>query len=218
MHVLDCGAIVFLALESWQGENQAMFHSSTILLLAFVPGWPPVRRTLKTPVEPGALAVARRRGETAGAIRGAAPIEAGTNRRLWTSYKWVRIGERSEACRQTYSVKAGILCRPIGLCLEPGTVCSFGLVEHKGRQESAVGVLRVMSRRGDDRVTWDQEKVAVGDPEALAAIREAERIFAQERARGATAFKVETGKAPQRLETFDPQAEQIVMIPRVVGG
>jgi len=81
-----------------------------------------------------------------------------------------------------------------------------------------VGVLRVMSRRGDDRVTWDQEKVAVGDPEALAAIREAERIFAQERARGATAFKVETGKAPQRLETFDPQAEQIVMIPRVVGG
>ncbi len=81
-----------------------------------------------------------------------------------------------------------------------------------------MGVLRVMSRRGDDRVAWDQERVAVGDPEALAAIREAERIFAQERARGATAFRVAPGQAPQRLETFDPQAEQIVMIPRVVGG
>jgi hypothetical protein len=75
-----------------------------------------------------------------------------------------------------------------------------------------------MSRRGDDRVAWDRERVAVGDPEALAAIREAERIFAQERARGATAFKVEPGLSPQRIETFDPQAEQIVMIPRVVGG
>ena len=53
-----------------------------------------------------------------------------------------------------------------------------------------MGVLRIMSRRGDDRVAWDQEKVAVGDPEAVAAIREAERIFAQERARGATAFTV----------------------------
>ena len=81
-----------------------------------------------------------------------------------------------------------------------------------------MGVLRIMSRRGDDRVVWDQKKVAVGDPEALAAIREAERIFAQERARGATAFQVETGQAPKRVETFDPQAEQIVMIPRVVGG
>ena len=82
-----------------------------------------------------------------------------------------------------------------------------------------MGVLRIMSRRGDDRVAWDQEKVAVGDPEAVAAIREAERIFAQERARGATAFRVEPGQAqPQRIEIFDPQAEQIVMIPRVVGG
>ena len=81
-----------------------------------------------------------------------------------------------------------------------------------------MGMLRVMSRRGDDRIAWDQERVAVGDSEALAAIREAERIFAQERARGATAFKVVPGQAPQRLETFDPQAEQIVMIPRVVGG
>jgi hypothetical protein len=75
-----------------------------------------------------------------------------------------------------------------------------------------------MSRRGDDRLTWDNQKVQTGDPEALAAIREAERIFAQERARGATAFRVEGGKPVERLDKFDATAEQIVMVPRVVGG
>jgi len=81
-----------------------------------------------------------------------------------------------------------------------------------------VGMLRVMSRRGDDRLTWDQQKIQSGDSEAVAAVREAERIFAQERAKGATAFRVEGGKPVQRLEHFDPTAEQIVMVPRVVGG
>jgi hypothetical protein len=79
-------------------------------------------------------------------------------------------------------------------------------------------MLRVMSRRGDDRITWDQQKVLSSDPEALAAIREAERIFAQERAKGATAFKVDTGKPVERIEQFDRTAEQIVLVPRVVGG
>jgi uncharacterized protein YjiK len=81
-----------------------------------------------------------------------------------------------------------------------------------------MGMLRVMSRRGDDRVTWDLQKAVVSDPEAIAAIREAERIFNEERARGATAFKVETGKPIERIERFDQTAEQIVMVPRVVGG
>jgi len=79
-------------------------------------------------------------------------------------------------------------------------------------------MLRVMSRRGDDRITWDQQRVLSGDPEALAAIREAERIFAQERAKGATAFKVDTGKPVERIEQFDRTAEQILLVPRVVGG
>ncbi|HKV58860.1 MAG TPA: hypothetical protein VJO32_11290 [Ktedonobacteraceae bacterium] len=79
-------------------------------------------------------------------------------------------------------------------------------------------MLRVMSRRGDDRVNWDQQKVLAGDLEAMAAVREAERIFAQERAKGATAFRVEPGKPIQRIDTFDETAEQIVLVPRVVGG
>ncbi len=81
-----------------------------------------------------------------------------------------------------------------------------------------MGMLRIMSRKGDDRVAWDLQKLEANDPEATSAVREAERIFNQERARGATAFKVVPGKPVERLETFDRTAEQIVMVPRVVGG
>jgi hypothetical protein len=81
-----------------------------------------------------------------------------------------------------------------------------------------VGMLRIMSRRGDDRVVWDTQKVEAHDKDALAAIQEAERIFDEERKKGATAFKVEPGKSTQRIETFDRTAEQIVLVPRVVGG
>lgn len=81
-----------------------------------------------------------------------------------------------------------------------------------------MGVLRIMSRRGDDRVVWDARRAAVGDPEAEAAVREAERIFNEARAHGATAFKVDGGQAPARIDQFDRTAEQIVLVPRVVGG
>jgi hypothetical protein len=79
-------------------------------------------------------------------------------------------------------------------------------------------MLRVMSRRGDDKVTWDVQKVETQDPETLAALREAERIFAEERKKGATAFRVESGKTVERIDKFDHTAEQIVLVPRVVGG
>jgi len=81
-----------------------------------------------------------------------------------------------------------------------------------------VGMLRVMSRRGDDRITWDSQKVETQDPEAVAAVREAERIFSEERRKGATAFKVEPGNTVERIDKFDRSAEQIVLVPRVVGG
>ena len=81
-----------------------------------------------------------------------------------------------------------------------------------------MGMLRIMSKRGDDQLAWDEQKLQACDPEAIAAVREAERIFAQERARGATAFSVGTGKPTKRIDKFDPTAEQIVMVPRVVGG
>ncbi|QBD81326.1 hypothetical protein EPA93_37270 [Ktedonosporobacter rubrisoli] len=81
-----------------------------------------------------------------------------------------------------------------------------------------MGMLRIMSRRGDDRIMWDSNKLETSNPEAVAAVQEAERIFKEERMRGATAFRVEPGKPVERIEKFDRTAEQIVMVPRVVGG
>lgn len=81
-----------------------------------------------------------------------------------------------------------------------------------------MGVLRVLSHHGDDRYTWEPTAVQTGDPEAVAAVQEAERIFAEQRARGATAVRVAPDRPAERIDRFDPEAEQIVMIPRVVGG
>jgi hypothetical protein len=78
--------------------------------------------------------------------------------------------------------------------------------------------LRVLSSRGDTVVEWDAKRVETGDPDALAAVREAERIFEEQRARGATAFVVAPDKPAQRIDTFDPSVEQVVMVPRVAGG
>ena len=65
---------------------------------------------------------------------------------------------------------------------------------------------------------WNEQDAQAGDALAMAAIREAERIKASARARGATAFRVEPGKQAERIERFDPQAEQIILVPRMVGG
>ncbi|MBI4494268.1 MAG: hypothetical protein HY690_15890 [Chloroflexi bacterium] len=78
--------------------------------------------------------------------------------------------------------------------------------------------LRVLSARGDTTVEWDRARVEAGDPEAVAAVREAERIFEEQRQRGATAFKVEPGQPARKLTRFDPEAEQILVVPRVAGG
>ena len=78
--------------------------------------------------------------------------------------------------------------------------------------------LRVLSSRGDTVVEWDTKQAELGDPDALAAVREAERIFEEQRARGATAFVVAPDKPAQRIDHFDPLAEQVVMVPRVAGG
>ncbi len=81
-----------------------------------------------------------------------------------------------------------------------------------------MGMLRIISRRGDDTVAWDSARVAMNDAEAVAAVHEAERIFEEQRSKGATAFSVGNGRAPVRVEQFDPAAEQIILLPRMVGG
>ena len=81
-----------------------------------------------------------------------------------------------------------------------------------------MGKLHVLAESGDLQVEWDAEAAATGDPEAQAAIAEAERILAEAQAQGATAFAVREGKPAKVLETFDPTEEKIVVVPRIVGG
>ena len=69
------------------------------------------------------------------------------------------------------------------------------------------------------RTPGQQDHMLVQDAMIAAGVSTlAERIFNEERARGATAFRVEPGKTVERIEKFDRTAEQIVMVPRVVGG
>jgi hypothetical protein len=78
--------------------------------------------------------------------------------------------------------------------------------------------LRVLNGSGDARITWDSSALDAGDPDALNAVREAERIFAEERRRGALAFRVVPGSPAQRLDTFDPRSEETLVVPPMVGG
>ncbi len=78
--------------------------------------------------------------------------------------------------------------------------------------------LRVLTSQGDRMITWEEEKVESGDPEAVAAVAEAERLFREQLQRGSAAFKVEPGKLAERIDQFDRTAEQIIIVPRIAGG
>jgi len=80
-----------------------------------------------------------------------------------------------------------------------------------------MSVLRILNGSGDTSVSWDPEQVGT-DPEASAAVAEAERLFARARAAGAVAFRISADRPATRLDTFDPEAEEILVIPAMVGG
>lgn len=81
-----------------------------------------------------------------------------------------------------------------------------------------MGVLRALTHEGDSRVAWSLAAAAAGDPEAAAAIREAERIFDERRADGCSAYVMENGRAKRRIAVFDSTAAFILLLPPVIGG
>lgn len=73
-----------------------------------------------------------------------------------------------------------------------------------------MGRLRIMNGKGDTAVTWELD--------AEEAIKEAERIFKEHRARGASAFEIGSDKEATKVTEFNKNAEEIVIVPRVAGG
>jgi hypothetical protein len=81
-----------------------------------------------------------------------------------------------------------------------------------------MATLYVLGRSGDKRVEWDHDQARSSDPVAIAAIAEAEQIFALERSRGSSAFKLVPGQPAERVDAFDPSVEETVIVPRMTGG
>lgn len=81
-----------------------------------------------------------------------------------------------------------------------------------------MGKLRVMGRMGDTHISWDEKRAEMGDLDALEAVREAERIFKEKQAKGGKAFRIGSGFPAERIDYFDKDAEQIILVPRVAGG
>jgi hypothetical protein len=81
-----------------------------------------------------------------------------------------------------------------------------------------MAILRILSRRGDDCITWDRTRVERADPGALAAVRAVKRILTEQRFHGATTLRRAAGRAPTSIMQLDPTADQTVLVPRVIGG
>jgi hypothetical protein len=81
-----------------------------------------------------------------------------------------------------------------------------------------MSVLRILNGSGDTSISWDPERLAQADPEAEAAIKEAERLFAKARAEGAVAFRIHADEPATKLNEFDRTATEILIVPAMVGG
>ncbi len=74
-----------------------------------------------------------------------------------------------------------------------------------------VGTMKVMDQTGHTEISWNAE--------VNAEIEVARAAFEELTKKGYQAFSVgENGKQDQRLRTFDPEAEKILMIPQLRGG
>lgn len=78
-------------------------------------------------------------------------------------------------------------------------------------------VMNVLDATGHTTVTWD--------PTDENSVRDAQREFQSLRERGFSAFRMNTvgenavvEERGERIDTFDPQAGKVMMIPQRVGG
>lgn len=73
-----------------------------------------------------------------------------------------------------------------------------------------MGELRTLSRKGDMKISWNSENEA-----EIAAARE---TFEKRKKDGWSAFREKLGSKGERINTFDPDAERIILVPPISGG
>lgn len=74
-----------------------------------------------------------------------------------------------------------------------------------------IGELRVMDMTGDTNVSWDRRN--------RDEVKAAERMFDSLRSKGFSAFSVDRiGRKNELITEFDERLEEIIMVPRIVGG
>ena len=77
--------------------------------------------------------------------------------------------------------------------------------------EERMGTLRVMDQRGDTKIIWDPTKQDEVDV--------AKETFTKLKKKGYVAYGVKKGgEKGEIVQEFDPQAEKIILAPRMVGG
>ena len=71
--------------------------------------------------------------------------------------------------------------------------------------------MAILGRPGDTKVVWDSDNEA--------EVKNAERTFNELVAEGFTGYAVRrSGERGERIREFDPEAESLIMVPRMQGG
>ena len=78
--------------------------------------------------------------------------------------------------------------------------------------EKVEHVIHTLDRTGDTRLMWDADNAD--------EVEAARKMFNDLRAKHYTAYRAEgkKGDKGEIINTFDPSAERIIMVPRMVGG
>ncbi len=70
--------------------------------------------------------------------------------------------------------------------------------------------LRILSNTGDMKISWDSSNIE--------EVNTAKETFDKKTSQGWSAFKDKFGTRGEKIKTFDPTADRIVLVPPISGG
>jgi hypothetical protein len=74
----------------------------------------------------------------------------------------------------------------------------------------SVGTMSTLDRSGDTKLSWDSDNVA--------EVEVARAAFDRLTGKGYSAFRIDDGEQGAQMRAFDSTAEQIILVPQLVGG